>query len=88
MASFRITCKSWDPTLKRITHVGIEGINGRLFTEDQIVHWIHRRIHTFYTLEEGHMATVIPKPIWWGYYLSTSPDGVLEDNLGYLPECQ
>ncbi|MDE1819080.1 MAG: DUF3892 domain-containing protein [Thaumarchaeota archaeon] len=87
MASFRIECVVRDSNLKRITHVGIAGIENRIFPISQIIHWINREIHTFYTLEEGHMARVFVRHTWWGSFLATSPDAILEDNLGYLPEC-
>jgi hypothetical protein len=69
-----------------ITHIGT---GNELFSVEEVVMWIRQKIHSFHTFQDGYMARVYPRNNYWGtWYLSTSPDGILEDNLGYLPECQ
>lgn len=84
MPEFRITCIRREHG--RIAYVGIDGDLYPIFT---IIDRILNTDDEFYTFEDGHRAGVIIKRYYWGdQCLSTIPDGIIEDNLGFLPECQ
>lgn len=83
MGEYRISC-----VIKEHGIITSVGINGRTHPIMDVVNWIVNREHTFFTFEGGHIATVYAKHNYWGrWFLTTQPDGVLEDNLGFLPEC-
>lgn len=86
MAEFQITCVVRD-SHARITHVGI---GNEIYEVSTVVNWIRTRQHSFHTFRNGYWAAVYARfhYVHARWFLTTHPDGILEDNLGFLPECQ
>jgi len=81
----RITCKIWNNDSDQVlVAVGIDGF--RVSVEE-----VWRRIRVgeeFYTEANGKKANVRAGTSSTGRkYITTSPDGVIEDNLDELPKC-
>ncbi|MCK5017736.1 MAG: DUF3892 domain-containing protein [Candidatus Peribacteraceae bacterium] len=87
MGNYRITCIVHDDK-KVIIKVGIENENARYLVKE-IVDWINRNEHTFYTLERGVKASVYAKQHSTSgrWFLTTKPDDSNENNLDFLPQC-
>ena len=85
MEEYRIKCIVHDEN-KVITHVGI---GSKKFIVQQIVDWINNKKYKFYTLENGTRAEVkARKNQQTGrWFLISTPDGIHENNLDYLPYC-
>ncbi len=84
MADLQITCIR--ESGGRITHVGVQD-NG-IPPISKVIAWIDRG-HTFYTLEDNKRAEVYKKqhPESKRWFLTTNPDDMNENNLGFLPTC-
>jgi len=88
MADVQLTCiRKPHPQSphEHITHVGnAQGV----WTREQVIQWIDRHEHTFYTLVGGKRANV---GVAWeagkSPYLRTHADGYWNDNLLALPQC-
>ena len=84
MANLQITCIQ--ESEGRITHVEVQD-NG-IQSISKVIAWIDRG-HTFYTLENNKRAVVYKKqhPESKRWFLTTNPDDMNENNLGFLPTC-
>ena len=84
MANLLITCKQ--ESEGRITHVEVQ--NNGIQSISKVIAWIDRG-HTFYTLEDNKRAVVYKKqhPESKRWFLTTNPDDMNENNLGFLPTC-
>ena len=85
MGRYRITCIVHDEN-NVITEIGI---GDQRFTVNQIIDYVRRKVHSYYTKANGYEAEVYSRQrsdtgTW---YLTTSPDGVAPNNLDSLPEC-
>lgn len=68
-----------------ITHVQIDDA---VYEIMEIVTLYRRDTHQFYTLVNGYRSPVFPKRMLGGnWFLTTSPDGIEENNLKSLPIC-
>ncbi|MGH2613449.1 MAG: DUF3892 domain-containing protein [Rhabdochlamydiaceae bacterium] len=85
MAEFRITC-----IVREHGIIAYVGINGNRYPVLTVANWILNTPDAFYTHEAGYTALVYARRNHWTgrWFLTTQPDGILEDNLGFLPECQ
>ena len=84
MAEYQITCVTQN-SLGTITHVGIGGTTYQVST---VVDWIRNETHSFYTDKNGSKAYVSAKQSSLGnWFLTTSPDSTLQNNLDFLPSC-
>ncbi|WP_020694989.1 DUF3892 domain-containing protein [Reyranella massiliensis] len=89
MADSIVTCINKVPRTNRyegITHLGVPG--RWKWTREQVILSIESKTNTFYTLVHGKRADigVVNGPN--GKYLRTYADGVWNDNLLALPECE
>lgn len=89
MATRRVTCKTTDgndPTPGHITYIG--GDWGRTSRMDAVSE-IRSGIHSYHTLDSvGNRATVYPVQQSNGnWYLTTSRDGSMSNNLLNLRDC-
>jgi len=84
VADLQITCKQESEV--GITHVRVQD-NG-IQSISKVIAWIDRG-HTFYTLEDNKRAVVHKKqhPESKRWFLTTNPDDMNENNLGFLPAC-
>jgi len=85
--SLRIIAKRWNnPTDQIITHVEIEG--QKIFEMITVWKFIDDKKGKCHTLEEGFETNVraLEKPNGTKY-LTTSPDGIIKNNLDNLPPC-
>jgi len=84
VADLQINCKQESEV--GITHVGVQD-NG-IQSISKVIAWIDRG-HTFYTLEDNKRAGVYKKqhPESKRWFLTTNPDDMNENNLGFLPTC-
>jgi len=88
MADVQITCiRKPHPQSphEHITHVGnSQGV----WTRDQVVGWIDRGEHTFYTSVAGKRADIsVRREVGKAPYLQTHADGFWNNNLLALPQC-
>lgn len=84
MVAYRITCRVVDTTG---VIFGV-GVAGKIHSVEQIYDWIEARMHNFYTYENGNRAEVRTGISSQGRkYITTSPDGVKENNLDELKAC-
>lgn len=83
MTRFQITGVRKD-NLDRITQVQIEGSS---FSVETVAEVIDSNRDYIYTMKYGKEATVYPKthPNTNRIFLTTEPDGSLENNLDFLP---
>ena len=87
MADLQITCinkVNRDSAHDGITHVGA---NNWKWTRSEVIAFIEKRIHTFYTKVNNKRADVRVVNGSNGKYLRTYADGNYNDNLLALPEC-
>lgn len=89
MADVRLTCiRKPNPQSSHeyITHVGS---NGQVWTREQVIAWIDRKEHSFYTLDAfGNRANVgVVREAGKHPYLRTYADGRWNNNLLSLPQC-
>jgi len=85
MDEYRIKCRNRD-TQERLISVGI---GSKTFTVEQVWEWIENKTYGFYTFENNHKAIVRTGVSKTGRkYITTNPDGVTENNLDELGDCQ
>jgi hypothetical protein len=86
MNEYKIICKVHD-NQKRIIKVGLE--NNKLYDVETVAKWDIENKYSFYTMEKGKRAKVYGKihPTTGRYFLTTEPDGIKENNLDFLPDC-
>jgi len=67
-----------------ITHVKIESTS---FAVETVAKWIDKDGDYVYTMKYGKVATVYARRHWktHRWFLTTEPDGLLENNLDFLP---
>ena len=84
MADLQINCKQESEV--GITHVGVH--NNGIQSISKVIAWIDRG-NTFYTLENNKRAIVHKKQHSESkrWFLTTNPDDMNENNLGFLPSC-
>ena len=87
MAEIQVTCihktSRIDPH-EGITHLG--NFSGK-WTKYEVIDWIERDVHTFFTVVKGrrfYIGVVITQN---GKYLRCYADGAWNDHLLALPEC-
>lgn len=69
----------------KITHVQIDD---KIYETITIINWWDREMYQCYTFENNYKSYVIVKTSNLGNrFLTTSPDGVEENNLNSLPSC-
>lgn len=85
MAEFEIHCVVRD----RHRVITAVGIGNDQYSVSTVAGWINNKTHSFHTFRNGHRATVYARfhYVHSRWFLTTEPDGILEDNLGFLPEC-
>lgn len=84
MTEYQITCVTQN-SLGNITQVGIGGKTHQIST---VVNWIQNKTHSFHTYKNGYKARVYAKQSNLGnWFLTTSPDSALENNLDFLSSC-
>lgn len=83
MTRYQITHVRKD-NLDRITHVQI---GNRSFSVEAVVRWIDKDFEDVFTMKYGKEATVYSRRHWKTnrIFLTTEPDGLLENNLDFLP---
>lgn len=85
MAEYKINCRIVD-TAGVILRVGVDGCKTN--SVEEVYDWITAGIHNFYTYENGKRAEVkTGKSSLGKKYITTSPDGVKENNLDELTSC-
>jgi len=90
MADVQITCINKTPrdnTHEGITHLGGSGGGGWKWTRARVIASIEAKENTFYTMVGGKRAEVGVVDGKNGKYVRTYADGVWNDNLLALPEC-
>lgn len=88
MSDVQITCINKLPrndTHEGITHLGGPGWK---WTRQQVVNSINGKTNSFYTMVDGKRADVGVVNGSYGQYVRTYADGVWNDNLLALDECQ
>ena len=88
MSDVQITCINKLPrndTHEGITHLGGPGWK---WTRQQVVDSINGKTNSFYTMVDGKRADVGVVNGSYGQYVRTYADGVWNDNLLALDECQ
>lgn len=82
MVSYKITHVRKDYA-DRITHVKIGNFS---FSVETVAGWINNHEYV-YTIKYGKIATVYARRHWKTnrIFLTTEPDGLLENNLDFLP---
>ena len=80
----KITCKVHDEN-KVIVKVGIEG--ERVYPIIAVWNDIINERFEFYTIIDGKEAKVFAREKNGTKYLTTSPDGIIPNNLDELPNC-
>lgn len=91
MADVVVTCINKQPRQsphEGITHLGGPGGGGWKWTREQVIASIKAGSNTFYTNVGGRRASIGVTSGPNGDYLRTHADGVWNDNLLALPECQ
>ena len=90
MADIQITCIVKPHPLSSHEHITHVGSYGYLWTREQVIAWIETGTDTFYTLDGfGRRANVgVYREIGKPPYLKTHADGVWNNNLLALPQCQ
>ena len=85
MDTFQITCKIHD-TQERVIEVGI---GSKRYSVYQIWTWIDTAKYGFFTMDSrGNKATVNRRTSSTGRkFLTTSPDGITDNNLDELTRC-
>lgn len=84
LQEYRIKCRNRD-SQERLISVGI---GDKTFTVEEIWNWIDRKVYGFYTFENNNKAVVRNGISKTGRkYITTSPDGITENNLDEIPEC-
>lgn len=95
MGRYQIVCtRQWPPNEPpdhaRIVEVGLPG-GDRLYRVDDIVTWIDRREHEFYTVDPytGLAVGVVTCHCAGGtrQHIKTKPNQTKRDNLDSLPRC-
>ena len=83
MTRFQITHVRKD-YLDRITHVQIGSIS---FSVETVAKWIDKDFEDVFTMKYGKEATVYTRIHWKTnrLFLTTEPDGLVENNLDFLP---
>lgn len=85
MDAFKISCvtKNYNDV---ITHVGIDG---KKYAVIDVVQWLLDKKYTIFTMKYGKVVLVYPRQNYQSkrWFLTTIPDGVLENNLGFLSSC-
>ena len=83
MTKFQITHVKKD-YLDRITHVKIGSSE---FSVETVSKWIEKDGDYVYTVKYGKVATVYVRIHWKTnrVFLTTEPDGLVENNLDFLP---
>ena len=83
MTQFKITHVRKD-YLDRITHVKIGSTS---FSVETVAKWIDKDHDYVYTIKYGKVAKVYPRIHWKTdrIFLTTEPDGLVENNLDFLP---
>jgi len=81
--SKRITCKVHDDN-QRVIKVGVDST---VFPMQTIWAQIHNGSESYYTLASGREAAVRAVERQGTRYLTTSPDGITDNNLDELPMC-
>ena len=86
MGIYRITCIQHDSD-RVITHVGA---GNEIHTVEKVWNWINDKVNSYYTEEGGNRAEVYHRvhPKTGRKFLTTEPDGLDEDNLDFLSDCQ
>ena len=90
MADVQLTCiRKPNPQSAHeyITHVGS---NGQVWTREQVITWIDRREHSFYTLDayRNRADVGVVREAGKQPYLRTYADGRWNNNLLSLPQCR
>jgi Protein of unknown function (DUF3892) len=91
MADVIVTCIKKQPRsdpYHGITHLGGPGGGGWRWTREQVIASIKSQTNTFFTQVGGKRADIRIAHGPAGEYLRTETDGVPDDNLLALPECQ
>lgn len=84
MTEYRIYCRTRDNQGVILS----VGIGDGTFTVEQIWQWIETNTHNFFTLVSGRRAEVRHGTSSTGrHYITTSPDGTVENNLDELNPC-
>lgn len=85
MTEYQIVCITHDKN-EVITYVGFDGQYESVST---VVTWINSGKHNFFTLKNGNRAEVYARKNKQSgrWFLTTEPDGVLENNLDFLIQC-
>jgi len=73
---------------EHITHLGGDGGGGWRWTRAEVIASIEAGTNVFYTLVGGKRADVVVREGPNGKYVQTRADGVWNNNLLALPECQ
>jgi hypothetical protein len=87
VADIQLTCINKMPRdnpHEGITHVGSGSAK---WARSEVIVWIERRIHTYYTHVGGMRADVRVVIGPNGKYLRTYANGIWNDNLLALPDC-
>jgi hypothetical protein len=89
MSDVRITCIRKQHPQSAHEHITHVGSNGSIWTREQVISWIERREHTFYTQDSsGRRADVgVVREGGKAPYLRTHADGQWNNNLLSLPQC-
>jgi hypothetical protein len=87
MADLQITCinkVNRDSSHEGITHLGANNLR---WTRSEVIAFIEKGTHTFYTMVNNKRANVRVVDGSYGKYLRTYADDDYNDNLLALPEC-
>jgi hypothetical protein len=90
MAEYRVDCitrPDRNSPNQRIRRLGGQWPNAWNDSEENVIGFINRREHNFFTLVNGARAEVIVGVRDGRYYLKTTADTYLRDNLFHLPDC-
>ena len=87
MADAQVTCINKEP--RSSTHEGITHLGGAewKWTRQQVIESIEARTNTFFTFANGKREDVGVVQGTYGKYVRTYADGVWNDNLLAMPEC-
>ena len=84
MDEYQIACVTQN-SLGSITQVGI---GGKTYQVSTVVNWIRNKTYSFCTYKNEYKAYVYAKRSSLGnWFLTTSPDSTLQNNLDFLPSC-
>jgi hypothetical protein len=89
MADVQLTCIRKPHPQSAHEHITHVGRNGEIWTREQVIAWIDRNEHTFYTLDaHGRRANVgVVRMAGKHPFLQTHADGHWNNNLLSLPQC-